>query len=364
MEDLNEVFQNLANKLQGLVPNKSVVAGFDGIVDEITQVVVRRDSHNSFEKMRSITDFADQIGNAKTIGANIEIVAVNKKLGGNGPILSNGLLAFDFPLTYIGTLGSPNIHPLFADFASRCSDIVSVADPSRTICFEFIDGKLFLCNSLNMERANWENIVEKASLDFLKDKLGNCSLICMTDWTLLPHLNSIAINIGKVLKATGNRETKIFVDIANPARRSDSDLLEYLNILKNLQRHNDVYLGLNEAENSRICRMFNLANGDAKSLCKVLEISCVCLHSSKKCSIHLNGQSVKLPTFFNPNPKFLTGAGDNFNSGLCIGILSNFFPTQILALAIATSAFFVENGFAANKNQLSSFIQKKYSPPK
>jgi fructose-1-phosphate kinase PfkB-like protein len=72
---------------------------------------------------------------------NIEMVPHLTKIGGNGPILANALAHFDIPVTYIGCLGSPVLHPLFAEFAKRVK-AYSIAEPGYSDAIEFTDGKL------------------------------------------------------------------------------------------------------------------------------------------------------------------------------------------------------------------------------
>jgi hypothetical protein len=90
----------------------------------------------------SIAEFAERVGAAGGgRNANIEIVPRLEKLGGNGPILAHGLLALGCDVRYIGALGASDVHSLFVDFA-RATHAVSLANPGRTMAFEFVDGKI------------------------------------------------------------------------------------------------------------------------------------------------------------------------------------------------------------------------------
>src|ERR1019366_10680887 len=74
---------------------------------------------------------------------NVELVNQITKLGGNGPIMANALASFGIKVTYLGILGYPNLHPVFADFAKR-AEVHSIAEPGYTDALEFDDGKIML----------------------------------------------------------------------------------------------------------------------------------------------------------------------------------------------------------------------------
>jgi sugar/nucleoside kinase (ribokinase family) len=120
--------------------------GFDGFVDEIvTPVAARHGPGEDHAPFASIAEFAERVGAAgRGRNANIEIVPRLEKLGGNGPILADGLLALGCDVRYIGALGAPDVHPLFVDFA-RATHAVSLANPGRTMAFgdHFNAGYLF-----------------------------------------------------------------------------------------------------------------------------------------------------------------------------------------------------------------------------
>ena len=81
-----------------------VLVGFDGFVDEIvTPVAARHGPGEDHAPFASIAEFAERVGAAgRGRNANIEIVPRLEKLGGNGPILADGLLALGCDVRYIG----------------------------------------------------------------------------------------------------------------------------------------------------------------------------------------------------------------------------------------------------------------------
>src|SRR6187401_3262237 len=98
----------------------SVVVGLDGFVDTIvTPVGLRHGAGENFTPITTLTEFGQRVLAAAGKSTNIELYPRMDKLGGNGPIMANALLAGGARVTYVGALGSPVVHPVFADMASR-----------------------------------------------------------------------------------------------------------------------------------------------------------------------------------------------------------------------------------------------------
>src|SRR5690554_282408 len=101
--------RNLYHSLQTLDPARlSVAIGFDGFVDEIVEVVDRRQSFDSYTRMTKMSQFGERISKAAGLSTNIEFVPKAVKLGGNGPIMANALVCLGTGVSYVGALGKPN----------------------------------------------------------------------------------------------------------------------------------------------------------------------------------------------------------------------------------------------------------------
>src|SRR5438132_9678905 len=93
--------------------------GLDGFVDEILHVVDKRESAEKYTRLATIREFSDRLAAAAGRSTNVELVSQLTKLGGNGPIMANALACFGLKVTYLGILGYPNLHPVFAGFAKQ-----------------------------------------------------------------------------------------------------------------------------------------------------------------------------------------------------------------------------------------------------
>ena len=70
--------------------------GLDGFVDEVVHVVKKRIDAKNFERCGTLIEYGERIKATSGLSSNVEIVTVDKKLGGNGPILANSFLRYGY----------------------------------------------------------------------------------------------------------------------------------------------------------------------------------------------------------------------------------------------------------------------------
>src|SRR5712672_3444835 len=168
----------------------SAFVGLDGFVDEILHVVDKRENAERYVRLPRIEQFAGRLAAAAGHSTNVELVSQLTKLGGNGPIMANALASFGLKVTYLGILGYPNLHPVFADFASR-AEVHSIAEPGYTDALEFEDGKIMLGKHQSLKQMNWENIKSRFGHDKFVAKFSSADLIGFVNWTMLTGMSDI-----------------------------------------------------------------------------------------------------------------------------------------------------------------------------
>lgn len=132
---------------------KHALVGFDGFADTILHVVKERESAENYERFDSRAGWSARITAAAGLSANFELVPQSVKLGGNGPIVANALVALGLG----GTLGKPALHPVFEDFAKRAG-VISLVEPRFTDAFEFACGKRMCGKLASLRDVNWRNL--------------------------------------------------------------------------------------------------------------------------------------------------------------------------------------------------------------
>jgi len=369
MIDSSELRERCINKLVAAAPKVgelSAFVGLDGFVDEIIHVVDKRESAEKYDRIPRIAKLGERIVAAAGKSTNIELVRQLTKLGGNGPIMANALASFGVKVTYVGALGWPNMHPVFADFA-RKAEVHTIGEPGYTDALEFEDGKLLLGKLVQLAEVNWPNIQARYGREKFEQKFATANLIGFVNWTMLPYMSDIWAAVLRELcpHLTGLRRL-MFIDLADPEKRSNNDISRALDLLTQFNRFFRVILGLNEKEAFEIARVLGLAPKPhtpdglavmAHEILKHVPIDTVVIHPTAYAIAASNGDVTVVKGPLAAKPKITTGAGDHFNSGFCLGKLLGFDNTLCLLAGVSTSGYYVRTAASPNVNELADFIR-------
>jgi len=350
----------------GRVGVMSAFVGLDGFVDEILHVVDKRENAEKYSRLATIAQFADRLAAAAGRSTNVELVGQLTKLGGNGPIMANALASFGLKISYLGVLGYPNLHAVFAEFAKR-AEVHSIAEPGYTDALEFEDGKIMMGKHQSLKQMNWENIKARFGLDKFTTKFAGADLVGFVNWTMLTSMSDIwSAVLREVCPLLKGPRRKLFVDLADPEKRTRDDILRALELVAAFQKYFDVILGLNEKEGCEIGHAMGLDAGDTSlegliglcsSIHEHLVIDTLVIHPTAFALASGPDGSAQVQGPFTPKPKITTGAGDHFNSGFCLGKLLGW-PTQKCLLAgVATSGFYVRTGSSPALTDLAAMLR-------
>lgn len=361
-----QTLQDLRSR-RGDLADKQCFAGFDGFVDTIvTPVAHRAGQGEDFAPFAGLAEFGQRIVGAAGKSTNIELYPRMDKLGGNGPIMANALLAHRAHLTYVGALGRGAVHPVFAQLASR-SHVVSFADPAHTIAVECPDGKIMLGLMRSLDEVTPEAITAAlGGLDGYRTALA-ADLVALVNWTMLPHMTAIFTDlIQRVLPGTPQREDRVFFfDLADPEKRSRADLVHALELIAKFEQFGHVTLGLNlkEAQQGFAALGFGTApeteaglREKAEKIRAHLEITTVVVHPKESAACATRDGTWWIPGPYCEKPLLTTGAGDHFNAGFTTGQLLGLSPEGCLTLGVATSGHYVRTAQSPTLPDLESFL--------
>jgi sugar/nucleoside kinase (ribokinase family) len=343
-----------------------VVVGLDGFVDTILHVVKMRQSAKRYERLTAMRDFATRIDAAAGHSTNLEFVTQMVKLGGNGPIMANALGAFGTPLTYLGNLGAPHVHPVFADLAQR-AEVFSIAEPGYTDAVEFDDGKLMFGKHESLKQVNWTNLIAHVPEVQLIQIFRKAALIALVNWTMLPHMTAIWGKFQtQIAPKLGGERRWLFIDLTDPAKRSREDLAAALRQISKFERHFRVILGMNLAEGRQVGEVLGFPAPDETygtvahhvSLIRArLKIDTVVIHPTQfAAGVDASGAAHTVGPF-TLKPKITTGAGDHFNAGFCLGRLLGLGLPECLQLGVTTSGFYVQRAKSPTLAELRRFLR-------
>ena len=361
--------EELYRRLQDLDPARlSAAVGFDGFVDEIVEVVDRRQSFDSYTRMTNIRQFGERISTAAGLSTNIEFVPKTMKLGGNGPIMANALVQAGTSVSYVGCLGKPNIHPVFIELAEACTQVFSVAEPGHTDAVEFDDGKVMLGKMESLNDVNWDTVKSEVGEEQLKKIFSGADLVATVNWTMTPYMTELWTNLlGLMSSAPSGHKPFFFVDLADPSKRSPADINEALAVVHQFSAYYRVILGLNRKEASEIAAVRDLKLSKpleeaaleeiVQALGKDLGLWCLLVHPTSEAGAYVGGEYFHVEGPFTSKPRLTTGAGDNFNAGFCLGLMLQLGIEESLALGKATSGFYVRNMHSPSWKQLLGFVQ-------
>jgi len=365
---------DVAKKLRKVDLSKmNALVGHDGFVDLIIDVVDKRTGHETYTRVETIGDLGGRISRAAGLSSNIELVVRQEKLGGNGPIMANAMIEAGVAVTYIGNLGRPAVHPVFADMAKRCKACFSLAAPGTTDALEFRDGKVMMGKHQSLKEVTYERMLEVVGKDKLREVWESSQLIALTNWTMLTAQTDIWKQLHKDMNGAKTRSGAIlFTDLADPEKRAAKEIAEAVHFLKKFRKSHRVVLGMNLKESMEIGSAIGLKlkaeeiEGNAAAIRKELDLDGVVIHPTRNAACATEKGSAILDGPYCQNPKLTTGAGDNFNAGFCIGLLAGLEPQEMLASGVANSGFYVRNGRSAQAKDLPAFLEqweKNYGDP-
>ena len=360
-----------------------VLVGFDGFVDSIIEVVDKRQTPEKYDAIPTIQRFGEKIVAAAGQSSNYELVTTLQKLGGNGPIMADALAAAGLQTTYIGALGHPALHPVFEEFA-KVAEVHSVSEPGFTDALEFADGKLMLGKHDTIRQLDWETVEGAVGVEQFGQIVRRSRLIGMVNWTMLGNIESVWEQVGESLppkRTPGDSEgadeqTLLFIDLADPEKRTDEDLQRACRLVGGLEAKADVVFGLNLKESTQVAAVLGLPvprdreaaiEETARAIRERLDVYAVVVHPRRGAAgaIRQADGSVASAAFegpFTSKPRLSTGAGDNFNAGFCLGLLAGLPVDQALCVGTATSGYYVRHAASPTLEQLAAFCDDLPSP--
>jgi sugar/nucleoside kinase (ribokinase family) len=370
-----QICESASRKLAAALPTLASIGalvGLDGFVDEIITVVDKRVEGNRIEPVKTISAMGEKILRAAGQSCNYELAVKQIKLGGNGPIMANALATVGFNVSYIGSVGYPEIHPVFADFAAKAA-VLSIAEAGHTDALEFDDGKLMLGKYQCLCDITWDTLLARVGKDQLKKIVAGANLVAMTNWTMIPNMQEVWQKLAEQIAQAPLQDRKFFVDLADPEKRTPDDVRAAMKSLTKLQETVDVILGLNLKEAAELAETIGLhglaaedsAMADlAAGIRGELNLHCVVVHPRRGAAAATANEIAQFAGPFIQQPKISTGAGDHFNAGFCLGRILGFTLEESLCAGVASSGFYVRSGYSAGGRELTDFIAALPSPEK
>lgn len=363
-----------------------VIAGFDGAVDSIIRVVDTRESRESFTPMRSMRQFAQRVESQAGRSINVEFVVERVKIGGNGPLFANPFTRWGARVAYIGALlADPDApvsrgsdaarmtHPVFDEFVARCERVYPIAGPALSDACEFADGKVIIGKTAAQDAVSWEGVLDAVGgVDGAVGLFRGATLFAPMNWTMLSSMTEIWRAMARDILPgiDANERPGVFVDLADPAKRTDGDLRAAIDALGAMNELTPVALGCNFSESARLARVLGASLSEdesdlgarASALRDAINLSTVCVHTRRAAGASDASGCAHFDAAFTSDPAISTGAGDTFNAGFALGHALGAPLAQRVALGVANSGFYVRHRTPPSIGELASFLDDLPEP--
>jgi hypothetical protein len=246
--------------------------------------------------------------------------------------------------------GAPSIADPFLALKERGIALQSYGQFAETDALEFLDGKIFFGQMNGLLRVDWPTLLQQIGEIELR-QFWAARIVCLTNWTMIPGSN----DIWRGFSSFREGPEWVFVDLAEPAKRSDRDLEDAIAILQQMPAK--IALGLNDRESQRLALVTNGAQ--IADPCQRLHairlatgLDAVIYHSRDLAIWHGEEEHVLR---WEPiaQPLILTGAGDHFNAGLVAALGLGCPPRLCLLAATALAQLWIQTGIDCTREQFA-----------
>jgi hypothetical protein len=373
--------ENLLSELEALLKKfqaanlPSAFIGFDGFVDTILQAVQHR-THEIPTFFGTISEFTEHLNQMNGKSGQVEVVKKQIKMGGNAPILSCALGKLGVRNTVVGSMGFPQINPLFQN-TNPIVNQITIASPGQSEALEFENGKIIFSDLSSFQFYNWQHIKKTVATSKLQNIAKASKLFALVDWANL----TCSTNLWKgflddIIKPLGKRDQYFLFDLCDPSKKSYEQIEEVLDLISHYTTYGKVTLGLNENEANRIWLALNgydptRAHGKVEIpaldtvgyfIYRLMDIDTLLIHPIDRTLAFKNQKNQKKPSLIElygrriQHPRVLAGGGDNLNAGYIVGLLAGFEIHHCLLLAMAVSGSYVQLGSSPTLNDLMDYI--------
>ena len=351
---------NYAENVQG-----KVVLGIDGFIDQVWQVIETRLSSSEYILIDKMKKFGELIVNRGNGGMANELIKKRRSCGGFTANTGRALCSLELDTVMLGMYGKAAIDPIFNEFMEK-GTLISVGDPVISNILEFSDGKIMMPYLHELLSFTWSDLVNILGHEKLKDIFEGADVVSLGYWSNMPKFDEFITEINNNY-FNEKCPKRMFFDFANIKKRSVEAINETFKLLGGLNNKIPMTLSLNEHEAALLFSYFDKVvtedieevGATACSIREKINLDEIVIHTqhyavadSKEEGIGMSMQD------YCDNPVVTTGAGDTFNGGYIAACLGKLNINERLAVANASTRFYITNGFSPNREQLIEEIKR------
>ena len=360
LEELLGILQNSA----AVIERKRVLVGFDGCIDRLVRL--RKNQNIPPDYFKSVSEFSSFITNYANQSADINVKKVDERIGGNGPILADALARKSVPLACVGAFGYPELERIYEPMNDIC-DLISVEEAGFTFILEFDDGKIMFSGADSFYNITWRRLEEIIGHSGFFKLFDECDMICFANWSGLFESNDLLEGVVRTGQTLSNKPRSIFFDLADPSPKTPAQFREFFRLLGQARSKFEVILGLNPKEALIVYNHFFSAQEGAYSdylaekLLEEMPLEELVVHTDEYALAGCkNGPLHRAPNDVTTMPAVLTGGGDNFNAGYCLGKLLGLNPGLCACLGNLSATIYIASGKASSVPDIVELIRKRW----
>ena len=361
----------LADRLEaaiGVAGGLPVAVGFDAFVDQVQDVVGTRLGGDAYHAVETIAEFSVWTAGAAGRSGLREAVTTARTMGGCSVNSGDGLAALGFPVMALAGVGAP-MDPVFIPFRDICRSLDALGqEPGRSTVYEFRDGKLMLCETAHFARFSPALLGQPTVTERLRQTFAGAAGILLTAWSVYPHMTACWRFLQREVLAGMGHRPRLLIDLADPAGRSPTDILEMADTLAGFSAIGPTSLSLNGNEANQLARILGLGQAETddpaaiRALAMALrqrlgldEVGIHTIHTATAATVH---RAITVDGPHCPRPRRSVGAGDRFNAGWLAGHLLGLPDDGRLQLACAVSGSFVRSATSPRPHDLVAFLRR------
>lgn len=317
--------------------------GFDGFVDTVGRLC-----HGDGEHFSTMAAMGGFLAGRQEQNCALEVSRSVRKMGGNAPICANALATMGIPAACVGAMGKGSVEPAFQPMSPLCT-LWPVAMPGECLALEFSDSKLFLADMSGPRELTWDGLAQSVGMDRLTEMVASADLIGLFNWGELPNIQQVWEGFARDIlpRLDGSERTAVF-DLSDCSGRSAGAIRTALAVLGAFRRHMGVVLSANDNEVLAIAAALGFAGQDAAQAGMAVyqsgEMDLLVHHSLTYARVFDGDGMQTVNGIHIDHPVLVTGGGDHFNAGLCLGLIAGLPAAQCAELGNTVSRIYVSTG--------------------
>lgn len=339
-----------------------VAFGFDGVVDTVREIIDERHGVAEYTPVFELEAIGDRIGAAVETKSSTTFEWTERatRTGGHVCHLTRALGTLDYRPTMIGTFGEP-IDPIFRDEFDQYTT-VTIGQPGHTDAVELADGKLMLTQSGDYRTLDWETLCDRLTLNTLADHLDGTRLLGLGYWSVVPSFPDILDGLRDELwPLLSSPPDHVLVDPGGLQHVPRTDLRKGADALDAFDDVVPTTVSANRSETTVVADLFDSSAADPERLADVARdgfgVSRFVSHGVDRSVSSTSSETASVAVPRVDDPELTTSAGDHFNAGLVVGLLTEVDEDAALVLGNSVAGWFVRNGTAPTRDQLRSFVE-------